>query len=53
LENHKLAKEAGQTQIAMFRNSMVNEPNSWMLTLGSREQPQPQTMQPAQVAYIS
>lgn len=53
LENHKLAKEAGQTQIAMFRNPMVNIPNSWMLAWGSREQPQPQTMQPAQVAYIS
>lgn len=48
LENRKLAKEAGQTQIAM-----VNIQNSWMLTSGSREQPQPQTMQPAQVAYIS
>lgn len=38
LENHKLAKEAGQTHIVMFRNPMVNDPNSWMLTWGSREQ---------------
>jgi len=53
LENHKLAKEAEQTRIVMFRNPMVNVPNSWMLTWGSREQPQLQTMEPTQVAYIS
>ncbi|MDH5460237.1 MAG: hypothetical protein OEW71_04285 [Candidatus Bathyarchaeota archaeon] len=51
LENHKLAKEAGQKQIVMFRNPMANDPNSWMLIWGNREQPK--TMQPSQVAYIS
>lgn len=51
LENYKLAKEAGQKKIAMFRNPMANDPNSWMLAWGNCEQPK--TMQPAQVAYIS
>jgi hypothetical protein len=34
LENHKLASEAGQNQIVMFRNPVANE---WMLTWGNRE----------------
>jgi len=51
LENYKLAKEAGQKQIVMFRNPMTNDMNSWMLAWGTREQPK--TMQPAQIAYVS
>lgn len=51
LENHKLAKEARKKQIVMFRNSVANDPNSWMLAWGNREQPK--TMQPAQIAYVS
>jgi hypothetical protein len=51
LENYKLAKEAGQKQIVMFRNPMTNDVNSWMLTWGNREQQK--TMQPAHVAYVS
>jgi len=51
LENHRLAKEAGQMQIIMFRNPMTNDPNNWLLAFGSSEQPK--TMQPTQIAYIS
>lgn len=51
LENYKSAKEAGQKKIAMFRNPMTNDTNSWILTWGNREQPK--TMQSAQIAYVS
>jgi len=51
LENQKLAKEAGQTHVVMFRNSMAKEPNNWMLTWGNREQAR--ATQPTRVAYIS
>lgn len=51
LENHKLAKEAGQTHIVMLRNPVANDPNSWMLTWGNSEQTG--AKQPTRVAYIS
>ena len=50
LENYKLAREARQMQIVMFRGPMTNDPNNWMLAWGNREQPN--TMQPAQTTYI-
>jgi len=50
LENYKLAKEAGYTQILMFRNPMTNDPNDWLLSWGSQEQPK--TMHSTQIAYI-
>ncbi len=51
LKNYKLAKEAGQKKIAMFRNPMTNDTSDWILTWGNGEQPR--TMHPAQKAYIS
>lgn len=51
LKNYKLAKEAGQKKIAMFRNPMTNDTSDWILTWGNSEQPR--TMHPAQKAYIS
>jgi len=51
LENYRLAKEAGQTQIIMFRNPITNDPNDWLLAFGNGEQLK--TMQPTQMAYIS
>jgi hypothetical protein len=50
LENQKIAKEAGQTHIVMFRNPMTKDPNNWMLTWGNHEQTRPP--QP-KVTYIS
>jgi hypothetical protein len=48
LDNYTIAKEAGHTQIEMFRNPMTNDPNSWMLkSNGFKEQPKPM-----QIAYI-
>lgn len=51
LNNYKIAKEVGRTQIVMFRNPMTNDPNSWMLAWGGREQPK--TLQPKRIPYIS
>ena len=51
LNNYKIAKEVGRTQIVMFRNPMTNDPNSWMLAWGDREQPK--TKQPKRIPYIS
>ena len=51
LKNYKLAKEAGQKKIAMFRNPTTNDTSDWILTWGNREQSR--TMHPAQKAYIS
>lgn len=50
LENYRVAKEAGQKEIAMFRNPTTNDTSDWMLAWGNREQPK--TMQPAQTAYV-
>jgi hypothetical protein len=51
LENYRVAKEAGQKEIAMFRNPLTNDTSGWMLAWGNREQPK--AMQPAQMAYVS
>lgn len=50
LENQKLAKEAGQARIMMFRNPMAKEPNNWMITWGEKR-----TNKPPQstVKYVS
>jgi len=48
LDNYAIAREAGHTQIEMFRNPLTNDPNSWMLkSRGLEEQPKP-----VQIAYI-
>lgn len=38
LENYKSAKEAGLNEIAMFRNPLTSDVNSWMLMWGNGEQ---------------
>jgi len=46
LENYELAKEAGMNEIAMVRNPLTNDMNSWMLMWRNGEQLK--TVQPTQ-----
>lgn len=50
LENQKIAKEAGHTQIVMTRNPI--EPNNWMLIWGNERTQSPKTPKPT-LPYIS
>lgn len=50
LQHQKLAKEAGQTCLMMFRNPLTKEPNDWMITWGERRTNKPPQPPPKYVS---